>query len=855
MANVGTLTASLQLQSAAFIRDMGKAQQAVKSNTAKMAKSMRQVDAATRNLSRQFAVLKTGAGALAGAFAVRQFASFAKESLNTADAIQKASDSISLGTDALQEYRVASQLSGVSAEGFDKAVQRFTRSIGDARAGTGTLVTMLGKTDKGFLAQLTSAQSTEKALDLYLKKIAQTSNASDRAALAAAGFGREGVKLTNLLKDGTNGLQDMRDRARDLGLVLERDLLDRAAAVNDRMGLLKGVFSTSFDRSVIDNFSSSFQLTESNIVAAQMAGENFGTLVGDSVQAAAKAAAFAAENMREISAVIAGLAALKAGRMFLTMATAVGTYVSSVRAATVATGALSVALRANPIGLAATAIGVAVAALVEFRDATLSVGSTTVKVGSILNAVWTTAEEYVSNIAGSFVRLGNAIGNIATGNFSGALEEWKNQGTAISQSYDKIAESWRNITTEMTASNVGTQVSQEMVALAQSSDQASTAISEQVAFTQQQASALQSLQSTLLPAVQAQKEYAENTQLLDAALSAGNINFMQYNLMLEQMTMNLDEAVNGTKALEEAQKRASEAQAAAATANDRLREETQAVMNGSKAWEQYKKSRDVSDQVSGLAKGLKDAGVGTDQIKRLTEERKFLLESQSEAMEQMQREKAVYQELENIGSRAFDRIGSSVTRMMLEGKSSGIEFKDVMLGVVSEIGQSFIQLAAVNPLKNALFGSSAPTLSSAGGLFGGSGIMPGEWGGGGGILSSIGSSIGSIFGFADGGSFTVGSGMPSINAGRDNRLVQFAARDGERVTVETPGQQRMSAGESAAMSGGGGRTINIYPDLRGASAETVNALHQMVRQLDANLESRAISGVVKARQRNPGLLK
>lgn len=54
---------------------------------------------------------------------------------------------------------------------------------------------------------------------------------------------------------------------------------------------------------------------------------------------------------------------------------------------------------------------------------------------------------------------------------------------------------------------------------------------------------------------------------------------------------------------------------------------------------------------------------------------------------------------------------------------------------------------------------------------------------------------------------------------------------------------------SAAGAGGAGQVINIYPDLRGASAEAVVALHRMVRDLRANVPSLALAAVADANLR------
>jgi lambda family phage tail tape measure protein len=74
--------------------------------------------------------------------------------------------------------------------------------------------------------------------------------------------------------------------------------------------------------------------------------------------------------------------------------------------------------------------------------------------------------------------------------------------------------------------------------------------------------------------------------------------------------------------------------------------------------------------------------------------------------------------LEQIGDRAFDRIGSAITQMAVEGEDAFSSLRNVGNAVISELMQAFIQLAAINPLKNAIFGGDRATLSSVGGLLG-----------------------------------------------------------------------------------------------------------------------------------------
>jgi phosphoglycolate phosphatase-like HAD superfamily hydrolase len=114
---------------------------------------------------------------------------------------------------------------------------------------------------------------------------------------------------------------------------LGEDLLQQAESVNDRMSLLKQAASTGFQRSIIEEFAGSFQLTRENIDAAREAGENFGRVVGVAVKIAADAATFLGRNLREIVTVLAALAAAKVAAMFIGMAVATVRFATALVAA------------------------------------------------------------------------------------------------------------------------------------------------------------------------------------------------------------------------------------------------------------------------------------------------------------------------------------------------------------------------------------------------------------------------------------------------------------------------------------------------------------------------------------------
>lgn len=96
----------------------------------------------------------------------------------------------------------------------------------------------------------------------------------------------------------------------------------------------------------------------------------------------------------------------------------------------------------------------------------------------------------------------------------------------------------------------------------------------------------------------------------------------------------------------------------------------------------------------------------------------------------------------------------------------------------------------------------------------------------------LGGLIGSLFGFAKGGSFEVGG-----SGGTDSQLVAFRATPGEKVDVTPP---RGGLGGSA----GGAITINQHFDNRGATVEAIQLLPAVAKQASDD----AVSRILKMRR-------
>lgn len=191
-------------------------------------------------------------GALVGAAAVSGLATLIDRSISAADAIGKTADKLGVGIEALQELRFAAQLAGVQQQTLDMGLQRFTRRVAEAAKGTGEAKQAL--TDMGIALrdQHGNIRRSEDLLNDVAEAFKRTEDPAERLRLAFKLFDSEGVAMVNMLVGGADALEATRRHARDLGIVLEEDLVRNAEKARDQLDTLGKVVSANLTRAMLD---------------------------------------------------------------------------------------------------------------------------------------------------------------------------------------------------------------------------------------------------------------------------------------------------------------------------------------------------------------------------------------------------------------------------------------------------------------------------------------------------------------------------------------------------------------------------------------------------------------------------
>lgn len=237
MANLGTLTLDLVAKIGGFVGPLDKAGRQSKKTSDEVSKSFND---SIKSITKWGAAI--GAGAAAAAIA------FTKSSLKAADAIGKVAKTAGVSTDTIQEMRHAASLSGIAFGDLDQGMQQFNKRVGELRAGTGSLYTYLNKVNKELVNQIKTAGSTDAALNLIFKSMKNVTNESDRAALAAAAFGRSGQRIAIMADD----YEKLRQEARDLGLVIDSELIKNAEIANDKMDTMSRIIKTQLTSALLN---------------------------------------------------------------------------------------------------------------------------------------------------------------------------------------------------------------------------------------------------------------------------------------------------------------------------------------------------------------------------------------------------------------------------------------------------------------------------------------------------------------------------------------------------------------------------------------------------------------------------
>lgn len=190
--------------------------------------------------------LKTGVEALGGITAkvkagFEQAYGFAESYAVTGDRIAKTSRLLGMSVKEYQAFTSAASHAGMATTEMDAALRKLSVNVGKARAGDATTKKMFSALlPKDLSAYKTNAELISALSDSYAK----LSNAEQRAFVSQSLFGESGLKMSELLSGGGEGIQKLLDDFEAHGGGFSEEGARNAEAFNDELQNMKETFDS-----------------------------------------------------------------------------------------------------------------------------------------------------------------------------------------------------------------------------------------------------------------------------------------------------------------------------------------------------------------------------------------------------------------------------------------------------------------------------------------------------------------------------------------------------------------------------------------------------------------------------------
>lgn len=258
---LGSLLVSLGLESTQFDRNLGRSK-----------KEITGFQKTVQGLNKTMLGLKAAFAALAGAMVVGAAIDLTKRSLEYASSLGEVALQLGVTTKALQEYRYAATQTGIEQGEMDKSLARLSRTIGEAAGGSkeaAALFTRMGISIRDADGRVKDAGDILPEIGGAYVKLGSS---AEKAALAYAVFGKAGQKLAPLLEEGARGINNLRDAAQELGLVLSEKEIADADETADKIAKLKQVLEAKISNAVAANAAAIGDLVDQLIALVNAAG-------------------------------------------------------------------------------------------------------------------------------------------------------------------------------------------------------------------------------------------------------------------------------------------------------------------------------------------------------------------------------------------------------------------------------------------------------------------------------------------------------------------------------------------------------------------------------------------------------
>src|SRR5660397_26793 len=216
--------------------DTSKAEASIQKTDSKAKKLFNRLGGGIKKAAKVGAGIAVGVGV--GAAAITSMANKAAEST---DRIDKMSQQVGMSREGFQEWDYILSQNGASIDSMKTGFKTLAMRAAEAGEGAGIGAESFEKL--GLNLDEVAGMSQEELFEETVKALQGMEEGSERAALASDLLGRSGQDLAPLLNQSADSIDNLKQNAKDMGLVMSDEAVDAGVKYTDTMDNLKRSFS------------------------------------------------------------------------------------------------------------------------------------------------------------------------------------------------------------------------------------------------------------------------------------------------------------------------------------------------------------------------------------------------------------------------------------------------------------------------------------------------------------------------------------------------------------------------------------------------------------------------------------
>lgn len=159
----------------------------------------------------------------------------AKEASKATDEIDKMSQKIGISAEGYQEWSYIMGQNGMDISKMQTGVKTLSTLMDKASNGNKTAIDTFNRLGVSITNADGSMKSAEQMMNESITALAGMEEGAERTSLAVSLFGESGTEMMPMLNQGSAAIEELRDRAHDLGLVMSEETVSSGVEFGDLM--------------------------------------------------------------------------------------------------------------------------------------------------------------------------------------------------------------------------------------------------------------------------------------------------------------------------------------------------------------------------------------------------------------------------------------------------------------------------------------------------------------------------------------------------------------------------------------------------------------------------------------------